>query len=289
MAMESKKRIEEANLDRDRVLLKEQQHMTRIGRLEEQLSRESKEQQERHERVVASLRQKHSSTIEKKNDEIGELERKLSDAVEKTERHRMDCDSYREEVNKLQDKWRNFKEETSMKYESYNKQLSQMESMHEEKLKALQRENEKLGEEVEGLKSERQQTSISLHEQEVKLDSYMRDYERYFEENRRQRELINQLRDEKESAVSEINRLKLVFHSRINELNDECNVKVAHLENSLLEAKERHKGYEEKAYQVMIHQEKITEKWKDEHKVTVSYFERSLNQLQIENRHLSDK
>ncbi len=83
---------------------------------------------------------------------------------------------------------------------------------------------------------------------EVKLDSYMRDYERYFDDNKRQRELINQLRDEKESAVSEVNRLKIVFHSRINELNDECNVKVAHLENSLLEAKERHKSYEERAY-----------------------------------------
>lgn len=92
-----------------------------------------------------------------------------------------------------------------------------------------------------------------MHEQEVKLDSYMRDYERYFDDNKRQRELINQLRDEKESAISEVNRLKIVFHSRINEINDEANVKVAHLENNLLESKERHKGYEEKAYQVMIH------------------------------------
>ena len=47
--------------------------------------------------------------------------------------------------------------------------------------------------------------------------------------------------------------MKIVFSSRINELNDESNVKIAHLENSLLEAKERYKCYEEKAYQVMIH------------------------------------
>ena len=57
-----------------------------------------------------------------------------------------------------------------------------------------------------------------------------------------------------------------MFHSRINEINDEANVKVAHLENNLLEAKERHKGYEERAYQVMINQEKITEKFKEEHR-----------------------
>ena len=50
--------------------------------------------------------------------------RKLSDAEEQRERNRMDRDSLREEVNKLQDQWRSFKEDTSMKYESYNKQLN---------------------------------------------------------------------------------------------------------------------------------------------------------------------
>ena len=117
----------------------------------------------------------------------------------------------------------------------------------------------------------------------------MRDYERYFDDNKRLRELINQLRDEKESAISELNRMKIVFHNRVNELNDECNVKVAHLEGKLLESKERYKSYEERTYGVIIQQEKITEKWKDEHRNTVSYYDRNLKQLQIENRHLSDK
>ncbi len=161
--------------------------------------------------------------------------------------------------------------------------------MSEEKIRGFQRENEKLKDELEMIKNERQQSAIFQHEQEVKLDSYMRDYERYFDDNKRLRELINQLRDEKESAISELNRLKIVFHGRVNELNDECNVKVAHLENQLLESKERHKAYEERAYTVMISQEKITEKWKEEHRNTVSYFERNMKQIQIENRHLSDK
>lgn len=57
----------------------------------------------------------------------------------------------------------------------------------------------------------------------------------------------------------------------------------------MLEAKERHKSYEERAYQVMIQQEKITEKWKEEHRSTVAFYDRSLKQTQIENRHLADK
>lgn len=101
MANESKKRIEDANLERDRVLLKEQQYLTRVGRLEEQLNREAKDHQERHERVIESLRLKHKTILEQKNDEIADFSRKLSDAIEMAERHRMDRDSLREEVAKL--------------------------------------------------------------------------------------------------------------------------------------------------------------------------------------------
>ena len=55
------------------------------------------------------------------------MSRKLSDANEMSERHRMDRDSLREEVAKLQDQWRSFKEDTSMKYEGYNKTINQQE------------------------------------------------------------------------------------------------------------------------------------------------------------------
>jgi len=49
------------------------------------------------------------------------LTRKLSEAVEQKERNRMDKDSLQKEVQKLQDQWRTFKEDTSVKYESFNK------------------------------------------------------------------------------------------------------------------------------------------------------------------------
>ena len=165
--------------------------MTRVTRLEEQLNKEAKDHQERHERVVESLRLKHKTILEQKNDELSDVSRKLCDANENAERHRMDRDALREEVSKLQDQWRSFKEDTSMKYESYNKTINQHEAMSEEKIRSYQRENEKLKEELEQIKNERQQAAIFAHEQEVKLDSYMRDYERYFDDNKRLRELIN--------------------------------------------------------------------------------------------------
>ena len=128
-----------------------------------------------------------------------------------------------------------------------------------------------------------------MHEQEVKLDSYMRDYERYFDENKRLRDLVNTLRDEKDIALSEIKRLKNLYHDRVNELNDECNLKIAQLENCLLETKERSKMSEEKSYEVMMMQERILEKWKAEHRSTVEHYERTIKTAKAENRHLSER
>lgn len=143
-------------MERDRVLLKEQQYLTRVARLEEQLNKEAKEHQDRHERVVESLRLKHKTLLEAKSDELADLSQKLSDANENAERFRMDRDSLREEVTKLQDQWRSFKEDTSIKYESYNKTINQQEAMSEEKIRGYQRENEKLKDELDALKNERQ-------------------------------------------------------------------------------------------------------------------------------------
>ena len=66
-----------------------------------------------------------------------------------------------------------------------------------------------------------------MHEVEIKLESYMKDYERYLEENKRLRDLLNTVREEKEVASSEVKRLKTLYHDRVNELNDECNLKIA--------------------------------------------------------------
>lgn len=103
LANDSKKRIEDANLERDRVLLKEQQYLSKIARLEDLMKQESADKQERHDRVVESLRQKHASQIEQKSNDISELTRKLSEAVEQRERNRMDKESLQKEVSKLQD------------------------------------------------------------------------------------------------------------------------------------------------------------------------------------------
>ena len=104
----------------------------------------------------------------------------------------------------------------------------------------------------------------------------MRDYDRYFVENKRLKELVNTIRDEKDTAISELNRLKVIYHDRVNELTDECNIKLAQVENQLLEQKEKHRHSEEGAYEVMAQQEKIVDKWKEEHRQTRTFYDKTI-------------
>jgi len=74
----------------------------------------------------------------------------------------------------------------------------------------------------------------------------------------------------------------------LSEVQEAANEKVAHLESLMMEMRERRKLFEEKSYSVVVNQEKITEKWKEEHRTTVQFFERAMKNLEVENRHLQD-
>jgi hypothetical protein len=55
----------------------------------------------------------------------------------------------------------------------------------------------------------------------------------------------------------------------MNRLADDYNIKLAATENQLVEARERRKYEEERTYEIMMAQEAIAKKWKQEHSFTV--------------------
>jgi len=83
--------------------------------------------------------------------------------------------------------------------------------------------------------------------------------------------------------------LKSLHYEKVQEMNDEYNTKISQLENALLDGKERQRFHEEKAYEIIRMQEKITENWKGEHRKTVFYFEGLVKQLGEENRELREQ
>lgn len=86
------------------------------------------------------------------NDELSDLRLKLSDARDLSERHRLERDSARMEVDKMQDQLRGLKEEAGQRYEQYARQIGQSETLTEERVRTVNHENERLKEENETLR-----------------------------------------------------------------------------------------------------------------------------------------
>lgn len=215
LASESKKRIEESNQERDRVMLKEQQYLRQIARLEERIKSEAQDRQERSDRIIESLRQKQKTLLENKEDEISDLRIKFADARDLAEKNQNEKDSLRREVEKLYDQVRGLKEESASKFDQYSKSLNRSETENEEKARNLVKENERLKDENSHQKRNLKETSDQNHTLTLKLDGYMKDYQRYFEENSKLRELLNVTREEKDAAISETRRLKMHLQERI--------------------------------------------------------------------------
>ena len=121
LSLESKKRIEEANLERDRVHLKEAQYLRQIDRLEETLKVEAAERKERHDRLLEAIREKQKTILDSRDDEISELKIKLSEALDKYDKQKVEKDSLQTQLDKMVDQWRKFKEEANQKYEQYSR------------------------------------------------------------------------------------------------------------------------------------------------------------------------
>jgi hypothetical protein len=71
--------------------------------LEDRIKEEGTERQERHEKIVESLRLKHKSSVDQRDDEISDIRLKLSDAKEASDKYRVERDSLRNEIEKLYD------------------------------------------------------------------------------------------------------------------------------------------------------------------------------------------
>lgn len=123
LATESKKRIEDANLERDRIQLKEAQYLRQIERLEETLKQENADRKERHDRLIEALREKQRAVLDSRDDEITELKIRLADAVDLQDRHLVERESLQKQLDGMMYEWRNFKEEANQKYENYAKRV----------------------------------------------------------------------------------------------------------------------------------------------------------------------
>jgi chromosome segregation ATPase len=97
---------------------------------------------------------------------------------------------------------------------------------------------------------------------------------------------IDDLQRERERLIQEINGTREDMYYKTEELKENYGNKMTSLEKQLQDARERQRESEEKAYELFRQQEKVSEKWKEEHLNTVGYFEKVIQDQNFEIRRL---
>jgi hypothetical protein len=101
--------------------LKEQHYLRQIAKLEENLKEDGSLRQERYDKTMESLRNRHKLVLDQKEDEISDLSLKLSEKTEHADKYRLEKDSLRDQHDKLKDCLRDLKEESAAKFDRQQK------------------------------------------------------------------------------------------------------------------------------------------------------------------------
>ena len=283
---ESKQKVEEAFLERDRVSIKEQQYLKTIERLQESLKSELKDQRDKYEGLLDSLRNKNKSMLIKRDEEIQDLHQKLILALTESDRASREVSILRSEVFKLEELLEEDQRRSIQRLNEYEKKLKDSEETRINEKRSIETQFQSI--QIERSEWERLKKSsdhsIASHARELEsLKSTLKRTKEELQRNETQREDLSR---ERESLIREINLLKEDLYQRVEEVKEVYGSKIANLELLLSEAKDRHRESEEKAYELYRAQEKVSEKWKTEHMSTVGYFEKVIQDQNFEIRRL---
>lgn len=105
---------------------------------------------------------------------------------------------------------------------------------------------------------------MSLNEQTIKCEQFWSDYTVYYEENNWLKSHLHQVKEQKDNAQAEINRLKQNHFTRVEELEEDAKDKLAKLHSILAQERDHNKTKESESYEVIWRQEQLILKWKHE-------------------------
>lgn len=286
LVRESKQKVEEALLERDRVVIKEQQYVKTIERLQESLRTEQADQRNKYESLLENLRNKNQSMVRKRDEEVSEVYQKLITSQTLTERSQREVASLKSEVGKLEDILEEEQRRSTQRLSEYEKRFRDLEESRLNEKRVLETQSHSLTIERTEWERIRKNFETIINNLNREAESSKSSLKRIKEEHNRIDAQKEDLLRERESMVKEIAILKEEIYVKVEEVKEVYGGKILNLEAQLQESKDRHRESEEKAYELFRAQEKVSEKWKSEHMNTVGYFEKVIQDQNFEIRRL---
>ena len=282
---ECKKKIEEAQLEKDRFNLKEQQYISKINKLEEENRADAREREDKYNSLLENLKTKQKIVLDERDREITDLNKRYSDYYTQNEKNKSDNDRLRSEIAKLEKALRESQQEVDKKFEDYERRLKNVNEDKDEIQRRLENDILQLKSQNDTLHYDANARNQAVRDFEAKCDMYKSDYDKLAEDHRRLKENFRISKEDKDKADLEANRIKQLYNTRMQELQQKMDKKADYERDKL----ENIQNERDKHLSIIKSLEALNEKWRDEHKATVAYFTKLITHLNQENQQYKDQ
>eukprot|EP00742_Colponemidia_sp_Colp-10_P007456 GILJ01008031.1.p1 GENE.GILJ01008031.1~~GILJ01008031.1.p1 ORF type:complete len:794 (-),score=180.63 GILJ01008031.1:59-2395(-) len=287
LAQESKERVEQAMLERDQAVARAQNAEKNVTRVQEKMKKELTEQRHASDKVMESIREKLKRQLESREEEIRTLDNKITDlqtALERSARDRQSLESQLQGVNQAH------KQELNRLQKLVEESDMRAHAVLAEKEEALRREDRTV---YEVREKERQwrlketEMERALQDKQKEVDMLTRTVDALKQEQTKLRQDMKETYIERDQFREELDRTNRSLNQQTDQMMREAMLKISALESGLKEAEHSKQRSESRAVELLTAQEKVGQRWREEHHSTVQHFERAVNDLKQENRRLA--
>lgn len=283
---ESKQKVEAALLERDRAILKEQQALRQFEYLKEQAKKDLLDQKQKADLLLETIRSKNKSLMASRDDELSGLHDKCAALTISNERLQRELSSTTQDCRRARDNLLEEQKRTQSRLDEYEKRMRDLEETRITEKRLIESQSENYHSERSDWEVLKKSLEHSLSTASRELEQTKSSSQRNLEENRRLHSQIEDLLNERDALVRELNTARDDLYEKLHAAANEYNSKVAQLERQINDAREKQQENEQKAYELLKARERVAERWKEEHRQTVTYFEKLVEELNDEIRRL---
>lgn len=254
---ESKERVEEALLQRDRALLKEEQYQRTIDTMNETHRQEIQTLKDQYDRMMENLRTKHRITLEQRDTEIRALSEDHSKLQVQHDKAQKELKTLRNDFNRLNNvvKESNSKEEARVaELERKNQELEEkiLKSEHEagERIRNLVRDNETLD-------SANKELNTALNDIKTSTEGLRSQVTTLGAENTNMKSKLANIQRERQNFLEEIDKIKKNYETQISIYAEDYSAKMREMEDQVQESINKEKTTREKTLELLRTHEQV--------------------------------
>ncbi|EAS05948.2 hypothetical protein TTHERM_00790950 (macronuclear) [Tetrahymena thermophila SB210] len=287
---EQREKLQEALLEKDKAVLREQQIEKTLRTLNENHRQELNEIKEQYERLVDTLKQNHKQILEEREDEIHQINEQLNSA-------NFIKDKLQKENNTLQQEYKKITHSLGNEYGGNQKdQVAEYERRISELEEKLQLAEQYHNDRLHSLQMEKAQIETSYKNQQNIINDlkssnerYRQEAQKYQMENAQMSSKVNASQKERQTILEEINKTKKLFENKLDYAQNQFNFKMKDIQDQLNESLKRERTTREKAIELFQAHERAEDKMKYEYESRIKELDNFVQKLQEENKVLQQK